>query len=221
MAGNVQYPEIYRLCTKWFAPIPSGPAYVKSFPQEPLQCTPKLKIVQGHVPFNMLYKAYHMPGKCMPGYYAVEVLCNLLSEGKSSLLHAELVEAQPICTKIEAYTTDTLDPGLLILSGSLSEQVSFETAEKALAETLQKINSITTIELEKAKNQIESYIIFSQISLVNRAQDLAMATLLGDTNLINSKIEYIRQVSLAEVKTMAQTILKEENCVTLHYKINR
>ncbi|ROT47264.1 M16 family metallopeptidase [Candidatus Cardinium hertigii] len=218
VAGKVKQQEVAQLCKKWFEPIPAGVPYYRSLPQEPDQLINRRKVVEGDVPFNMLYKAYHMPGQGMPGYYPAEVLSNILSEGKSALLHAHLVEDQELYTRIDSYSTESFDPGLLVISGSLTNGVQFEEAENALLEVLQKIATTTAIELEKAKNQIEAQLVFAQIHLINRAQDLAIATLLGDTDLVNKKIAYIRQVTLEEVKAIAQMILKEQNCVTLHYQ---
>ena len=219
VAGKVNKEEVKQLCKKWFEPIPAGGSYDKTFLKEPKQLIANRKIVEGDVPFNKLYKAYHMPGQGSAGYYATEVLCSLLGEGKSALLHAQLVEDQEVYTRIDGYTTESFDPGLFVISGSLTNEVQFEEAENALLETFKKIELITATELEKAKNQMEAQIIFAQVNLVNRAQDLAAATLLGDTNLVNKKIDYIQQVNLEEVKAIAQIILNETNCSTLHYKV--
>ncbi|TDG95183.1 M16 family metallopeptidase [Cardinium endosymbiont of Culicoides punctatus] len=218
VAGKIKLREVERLCTKWFEPIPMGLPNYRSLPQEPEQLSPRRKVLEGDVPMKMIYKAYHMPGKCMKGYYAAEVLCNLLGEGKSALLHAYLVEAQERYTKIDTYTTESFDPGLFVISGSLMHDVAFEEAENALLEVLKKIESITSTDLEKVKNQMETHLVFSRVDLIHRAQDLAAATLLGNTNLVNSEIELIRNVSLEEVKVIAQNILQEQRCTTIYYK---
>ncbi|WP_243517317.1 MULTISPECIES: pitrilysin family protein [unclassified Candidatus Cardinium] len=218
VAGKVTQQQVATWCKKWFEPIPAGPAYHRSLPQEPKQVAARRKIVQGDVPFPILYKAYHMPGKGMAGYYAAEVLCNLLSEGKSALLPANLVEKQALYTRIDAYMTESFDPGLLVISGSLTPKVSFEEAETALLEVLKQVDTTTTITLEKVKNQMETQMLFGQVNLVHRAQELALATLEGDTNLVNKKIEYIRQVDLETVQAIAKKILQEQNCSTLHYQ---
>ncbi|MCT4697234.1 MAG: pitrilysin family protein [Candidatus Cardinium sp.] len=218
VAGKVTSAQVAALCKKWFEPIPAGPAYHRALPQEPAQVCPRRKVVQGDVPFPILYKAYHMPGKGMPGYYAAAVLCHLLSEGKSALLHANLVEKQALYTKIDAYTTESFDPGLLVISGSFPQNTPFESAENALIEVLKTIQHTSPVALEKVKNQMETQLIFGQVSLIHRAQELAIATLQGDTNLVNKKIEYIRQVELDAIQASAELILQEQNCSTLHYQ---
>lgn len=221
IAGNVSSKDIRQLCQKWFASIPSGLPYNRSLPQEPDQQLPRQKIVERDVPFNVLYKAYHMPGRGQAGYYAAEVLCYLLGEGKSALLYANLVEKNPLYTRIDSYTTESFDPGLLVISGSLADSLSFETAENALLDTLEQLLSIREETLIKVKNQMEAQLIFAQVDLVHRAQDLAVATLLGDTHLVNKQVAYINQVTLEEVKNMAQLLLQEQNCSTLYYKAKR
>ncbi|CCM09897.1 M16 family metallopeptidase [Candidatus Cardinium hertigii] len=218
VAGKVTQQQVAALCKKWFEPIPAGPSYHRLLPQEPDQVQSRRKVVQGDVPFPVLYKAYHMPAKGMAGYYAATVLCNLLSEGKSALLYDNLVEKQPLYTRINAYMTESLDPGLFVISGSLVPKVAFEEAESALVSLFNQIKAITPVALEKAKNQIEAQLVFGQVNLVDRAQELAIATLQGDTNLVNSHIDYIQQVDLETIQAIAETILQEQNCTTLHYQ---
>jgi len=218
VAGKINSGQVEQLCKKWFEPIPPGVCHHRSLPQEPKQQTHRAKSIEGDVPLDMLYKAYHVPGKGMAGYYAAEILCNLLSEGQSALLHANLVEEQALYTKINAYTTESFDPGLLVISGCLSKDIDFKKADTALLKVLSMLEKTTAADLEKCKNQIEAQLIFSQIDLVNRAQALAEATLLGDTHLVNNEMEYIQHVSLADVKEAASSILTEENCTTLTYK---
>ncbi|AWN81707.1 M16 family metallopeptidase [Candidatus Cardinium hertigii] len=218
IAGKVKQQEIAQLCKKWFEPIPARHAYHRVLPQEPRQWEARRKVIEGAVPFPMLYKAYHMSGKGKKGYYAAEIVRTLLSEGKAALLQVDLVDDQALYTRIECYITDTLDPGLLVISGSPAPSVSLETAESALIATLQKLEAITATELEKAKNQIQAQMVYAQVSIVNRAQDLAMATLLGDTHLVNRSIDYVRAVTLEEVQAVGQEVLQECNCSTLYYQ---
>ncbi|HLP34456.1 MAG TPA: pitrilysin family protein [Amoebophilaceae bacterium] len=218
VAGNVPRKEVESLCAKWFEPIPSGTAYSSVLPKEPKQLVPKRKVVEANVPLSMLYKAYHMPGKGMPGYHATEMLCNLLGQGKSALLQSQLIEKKRIYTRIDAYTTETFDPGLCIINGRLADGMTLEKAEQALVQTLEKASKTTAVELERVKNQMESQLIFERVDLVTRAQELATAAALGTMDLLHQEIDAIRNVSLEEVQTIASLILREENSVTLYYQ---
>ena len=73
-----------------------------------------------------------MPARLSPAYHAAELLCTSLGEGKSARLYGQLVEAKRYLNTIEVYTTQTADPGLLIVNGTLNEGVSFEQVDEAL-----------------------------------------------------------------------------------------
>ena len=73
-----------------------------------------------------------MPARLSPAYHAAELLCTSLGEGKSARLYEQLVEAKRYLNTIEVYTTQTADPGLLIVNGTLNEGVSFEQVDEAL-----------------------------------------------------------------------------------------
>ena len=64
-----------------------------------------------------------------------------------------------------------MDKGLFIISGKLSEGVKLEKAEEAIINELDKIKKslVSSDELKKVKNKIESTLIFSEISVLNKA----------------------------------------------------
>ena len=222
VAGGIQYKEVKRLSEKWFAPIPPGPTYQRTLPQEPPQTSPRSLMVTADVPLNAIYKAYHGPGRLSADYYAVELMTEILGSGKSSRLYEQLVDTKQYFNAIGAYTTETIDPGLCIISGYLNNDVSFEAAEEAIATVIAAMQreAVTASELAKAKNQAASHRVFSGVDLVYRAQALALATVLGDTNLVNSEAESIQKVTSAAVQRTAQRMLSTDNCATIYYQRN-
>lgn len=218
VAGNVQRKEVERLCVKWFEPIPAGVAYPSVRPQEPKQLAPKRKIVERQVPVSMLYKAFHIPGKSREGCCVVEILCNLLGQGKSALLQTHLVEKQRLFTRIDAHTTDAFDPGLCVIGGRLAAGTTLEAAEGALLQTLERATSATAEDLERVKNQMEAQLVFERVELAERAQDLATAAALGVPDLLQREMDGLRDASLEAVQTAASCLLAEANGVTLYYQ---
>lgn len=222
VAGPVQYKEVRRLSEKWFAPIPPRPTYQMALPQEPLQTAPRNLEVAVDVPLNALYKAYRTPGRLSRGYHAVELMTDILGGGKSSRLYTELVDTKQYFSTIDAQMTETIDPGLCIISGKLNGGTTFEEAEKAIQGIINTLQSllIDTEELEKAKNQADAYRVFSAVDLLNRVQELAMATILGDTHLINNEARRIQEVTSEAIKNAAEHTLSPKRCTTIYYRSN-
>ncbi len=219
VAGNVRLAAVKQLAEKWFAPIPARPVRPRQLPQEPPQTAPRSQTVTADVPLNALYQAFHMPGRLSASYHATDLLATLLGEGKSSRLYAQLVDEQPYFNTLEAYTTESADPGLLLISGHLNDGVSFEAAAAALQDALAALQTdlVSTQELDKAKNHLEAHYALSAMEVQHRAQELAQATLLGNPNLVNEEADLRAQVTPTAVRDAAKVILRPENCATVCY----
>ncbi len=220
VAGNVKLEQVKQLSKKWFEPIPAGITYPKNLPQEPTQQSARSLTIQGDVPLDALYKAFHIPGRLSKDYYTIELIESALGLGKSARLYAELIERKPYFNTLGAYTTETIDPGLLIIIGRLNEGISFEQAEEALEKVLADIQvaGLSAQELEKVKNHAETARVCASVDLLHRAQELALATLLGNTNLVNEEAAHIQAVSLVDTQRVAEQIFQSSNSNTIYYQ---
>jgi predicted Zn-dependent peptidase len=212
--------DVRRLAEKWFGPIAGGPAYQRQLPAETIQTEARHLKATAPVPLSALYKAYHMPARSDEGYHAVDLLSDVLGRGKSARLHQRLVKEQALFNNISASLTGSLDPGLLVISGKLNEGVELKAADAAIEAVVAEFlaEDVDAQELEKVKNQAESSLVFGEIDLLNRALNLAYSKLQGDANLVNDESRRIQAVTVGDVRTAAQTILRPENCSTLYYE---
>ena len=219
VAGNIELDEIKQLTEKWFGSIPSGNNNNKNLPKEPVQKEARRLEVKRKVPANAIYKAYKMCSKTHPDFYATDLLTDILSLGNSSKLYISLIKEQKLFSNINAYVLGSFDDGLLIISGHISENVSFSDAENGIINELEKIKklAVTPKELEKVKNKVESMQAFSETSVLNKAMNLAINELLGDANKVNTDIEAYRKVAAEDIRRLANEIFNESNCSTLIY----
>jgi zinc protease len=220
VAGNVTVDQIKQLSEKWFGPIPSGKKKERKLPVEPGQKEKRILNVEAKVPANALYKTYHMPGRFHADYYAADLLSDILSRGQSSRLYQALVKEQEIFTSISSFVMGTIDPGLLVVSGRLKDGVDLVEAEKQVDEILQSIVTaeVEENELQKVKNQSAAAIEFGEVEVMNRAMNLAFASLSGDANLVNEEIEKVERVTTKDIRRVAREILREENSSVMYYK---
>lgn len=219
IAGDLTEEKALHLTEKWFGPIPAGQAPKNGIIQEPLQSGARHLEVTANVPSDSLYKAFHMPGRRGAPYHQADLLSDMLGQGKSSILHQKLMREKQLFSSLGAYITGSYDPGLLVITGKLNEEITLEEADSAVQETLKPIQShVDANLLEKVKNQSEANAVFAEVDLLNRAMGLAYAAFLGDANLANEEINQIKSVTAEKVKKMAQKILNESNCTTLYYR---
>jgi predicted Zn-dependent peptidase len=223
VAGNIDTKTIRQLAEKWFGGIPSGNVPKRTLPKEPKQTDERRLKVERDVPANAIYKAYKMCGKNHDDFHATDLLSDILSLGKSARFYTSLVKEQKLFSEINAYVMGSFDDGLLVVSGNLSEETDFEIAEKAIIKELNIIKSemVSSSELTKVKNKIESTHEFSETSVLNKVMNLAFAELLGDANDVNLEGEKYQQVTENDINRIANQILNESNCSTLIYaKLN-
>src|SRR6187402_1411568 len=103
VAGNVTVNQVKGLCKKWFEPIPAGNKPSRKLEREPAQLSKRKLETKENVPANALYKAFHMVGRFEEGYYAADLLSDILSRGQSSRLYNELVKEKEILTSISSF----------------------------------------------------------------------------------------------------------------------
>ncbi|UFH54439.1 pitrilysin family protein [Spirosoma sp. KNUC1025] len=220
VAGNVTVDQVKQLCTKWFAPIPAGEPYVRRLPVEPVQTEARKLETSAKVPLDGLYKAYHMPGRFEPDFHAADLLSDMLGRGKSSRLYQKVLRSNPLFSSINAYITNSIDPGLLVIQGNLNKGIALEEADAAVEAIMQEFidQPVPDEELAKVKNQAEATLAFSEVELLNRAMNLAYAANSGNPDLVNEEAAVIQAVTPDDIQRMAKQVLKKENCSTLYYR---
>ncbi len=219
VAGNVTVEQVKQLSEKWFGPIESGEKYNRQLPAEPPQTVAKKLEVHAAIPLDAFYKTWHIYPRMDHRYYVSDLITETLSGGGSSRLFQALVKEKKLFSNIECYHFGTIDAGLLAIEGKLVKGVKMEDAEKAVEEELTKMKEekITEAELQKVKNKTESTIAFEDMSVMNRANSLAMYELLGDAALMNTELERYNKVTVEDIQNLSREIFREENSSTMYY----
>ncbi len=218
VAGNITTEKVKQLTEKWFGDIPAGTKYNRQLPKEPGQQEARSLEVKAAVPLDALYKCWHMCSRLDQGYYAADLISELLGGGGSSRLYQALVKEKALFSNIECYHMGSTDNGLLTIEGKLVKGVSMKDAEAALNEEIKKFQEgISDKELEKVKNKTESMLAFEDMGLMNRASNLAMYELLGDADLMNKELLRYQAVTAGQIMAESKIIFAENNCNTLYY----
>jgi len=219
IAGAVKTAEVKKLVEQWFGSIPSVIKPVRNLPQEPAQLQEKLQTVEANVPLNALYMAFHMPARQDAGFYAADLLSDILSQGNSSRLYRSLLKEQKLFSDINAYHLGSIDPGLFVVEGKPASGISVEAAEQAIWKELDRLKNepVAEEELAKVKNKMESTMEFAEMSLLDKAMNLAYFELLGKAEDLNQETGKYLAVTAHEIKAQAQHIFRKENSSILSY----
>lgn len=219
VAGHVKVNQVRQLAEKWFGPIPAGNRPQRNLPAELRQEQKRQLTVEANVPAHALYKTWHVPGRFHSDYYATDLLGDILGRGHSSRLYHRLVMEKEIFSTLSAYNMGTVDPGMLVISGRVNEGISAQDAEYEVDQILHELlrEGPRAEELQKVKNLAISSIAFGDVEVINRAMNLAFASLSGDADLVNREEELINRVTREDVMRVADEILQERNASTLYY----
>jgi zinc protease len=219
VGGHVTTAQVKALAEKWFGDIPGGERIPRNIAPEPPQTAAHKLEVKANVPLDALYKCYHMPGRIGKGYYATDLISDILGGGASSRLNQVLVKEKKLFSNIDCFHFGTLDGGLLTIEGKLVKGVKMKDAEKAVQEEIDKVQQtvIPERELQKVKNRVESMLAFEDMSLLNRANNLAFYELIGDASLMNNEFSHYEAVTAAEMHEEAQHLFDEKNSNTIYY----
>lgn len=222
VGGNVKTEDVKQLAEKWFETIPAGEKYNRNLPKELPQTEARTLTVNAKVPLNAIYIAFKMPARTDATYQIFDLMSDILSQGQSSRLYNSLLKEQQLFSEINAYLSGSLDEGLFIIEGKLVEGVTMVNAETAIWNELHKMcfELVDEAELTKVKNKSESIIAFSEMSLLDKAMNLAYYELLGDAALLNIEIDKYLAITAAQIQQAAQTTFVKEKSSTLYYLAN-
>jgi len=175
--------------------------------------------LSGDVPLNAFYKTWHMASRLEKGYYAAELITEILGGGASSRLYQRLVKVKQLFSNIECYQFGSVDAGLLAIEGKLVKGVKPEDAEKAVDEELTRLKEqpVDESELQKVKNKTESMITFEDMSVMNRANSLAFYELLGNANLMNEEMGKYQELTTDDILLYSNEIFDDNNSDTIYY----
>jgi predicted Zn-dependent peptidase len=222
IAGNVQLPEIKLLAQKWFGDIKNNDNYHRNLQIEPEQTEARFISVNRDVPFDSIYKAWHMCGRNDDRFYAVDLISDILSAGQSGRLNQQLVQNLRLFSDISAFVSGDIEPGLFVITGKLIKGVTLADAERALQDEIDKLctQPVEETELQKVKNRVEAIMQFSEMRVLEKAMNLAYYELLGDANSVNTLLKRYESVTSTDILAEASAIFRPENSSTLHYISN-
>ena len=152
-------------------------------------------------------------------YHAFDILTDVLSQGISNRLHLNLVKKKEIFSSIDAYISGSLDPGQIMFNGDVMPNISISQAEEEIWNEIESLKQegISDNELNKSFNQIETSFMFQNVSILNRAMNLAMYELLGNIELINTEIDLYKKLKPQDIQNIALKTLIPEFSTSLHY----
>jgi zinc protease len=223
VSANLEAQYVFDLVKKWYGNIPRREVNLKPVPEINVKTQQTICEVKKDVPYDALYMVFNMCKRIDKEFYAIDLLSDILSNGRSSRFYQDLLMKGEFFVELDAYLTGDIYSGLFVINAVILEGVDIKKAEKAIWDEIKKLidKGISDYELQKVKNKFISSKVFSEISPTTKAYLIAMHELLGDASDINKELEEYKLVKADEIISAAKKILRSENSSVLYYLANK
>ncbi len=223
IAGDIDRARAKELVEKYFGPIPAGAPVVRRAGGEVRLAAPKRIAMEAKVQQPQLYVDYPSPANFAPGDRELDVLANVLGNGKSSRLYKRLVYDLKIAQSVSASQQSQLLTSTFEITAS---PMPGHTLDEILAVIDQEIAALQAkpvgeAELDRAKNQIESETVRSLEPLLARAERLQSYNyLLNDPGFLTEDLRRYRAVDPGAIQRVAQEVLNKDGRVVVTIEPN-
>jgi predicted Zn-dependent peptidase len=213
--GDIDPQETISTIEKYFGHLPPAGRSEVVTPIETLQKQERQKDLYVDTQFPWLAVAYHVPEAAHNDIQVLELIGNVLTEGHSSRLYRKIIYEDQAALSVFASVDGKKDPGLFIITVMNIKQV--HTPEKMTSiinESLEKLKteSVTERELEKARNQIETDLIFGlQTNFVRGIRIGFSLTMTGDPLRFIKDLDKYRSTTADDIKRVAKKYFTPEN----------
>jgi predicted Zn-dependent peptidase len=211
IAGPMNPAEVLEKVKLRFEKIPVRPIERRLRPEEPVQTEARTLVDEGKYPSSVLYLAWLMEGRSGGDYYAIDLLSDVMSLGRSSIFYQRMVKVLKVCAHMDAYITGAEDKGLFIMELRPAKDVTMEEMEEHLWKELAVLqkDEIQLSILDKLKNKNESAVCFGNVSASHKATNLGYYESLGDANLINTEADRIAEITSGDIFRVANLFRKD------------
>jgi predicted Zn-dependent peptidase len=222
--GDVDAGNVKKMLKKYFGPIPAQNPPPPLETREPEQQGERRVVVE-HTANPSLMIGFHKPIYPDPDAIAMEVLSDILSNGRTSRLYKTIYEEKELTGESpNSYS----GPGnrydnLLVISAEPRHPHTLEEVEAAVYEELEKLKTepVTDRELQRIKNQIDAQMVRQLGSNLGIAFQLLMGQLfLGDYKAMFKMYDKIKEVTADDIMRVANKYLVQKNR-TVAYRVKK
>ena len=214
VAGDVRPDEVQRYAEKYFGRLEGGDEPLPVVTKEPEQLGERRVVIREDTqPYVLI--GYHRPSALDASDAAYTVLADVLSRGRTSRFHEQLVETEKAlnASAIAAIPGDKY-PTLFAVFGLPSSGTSPEGLEADIYTILDEVaeEGITDAELERAKTRARTNLIQRLDSNTGLASMFAQQeALTGDWRAVFRDLQEIQDVTVEDVQEVAEETFQQSN----------
>ena len=180
------------------------------------------EIEKQNTPLPASMHAWLAPKENDPDARALELLTDILANGRSSRLYRRLVDGEQVALQSTAFPYFLEDGGMVGIFSVGVKGTTLEHLDALMEEEVAKVrqDGVTEEEFQKARNQKESELASSYAANLARARGLAdFHVFYGNTDAINHELDLYLTITREDLKRVANKYLPDDRRNILHYPV--
>ncbi|MEO1021181.1 MAG: pitrilysin family protein [Bacteroidota bacterium] len=215
IAGDVNPKRMKKLAEEYFGDMKPGKPAPPVTTIEPTQRGERRFAIEGNSQPIMLI-GYHVVSESHPDFEALNLLGNIVSSGRTSVLYKKLVEEEQLALQVGAFNgfPGTRFNSLFLTLAVPNAGVELDTLESRIYEELEEVKggSITQSELDRARTNLRAGIIRGLANNTGLALNFASTrSTKGDWRDVFLQLERYDAVTLDDLQRVASEYLTKSN----------
>ena len=164
VSGDIDENEVFKIAKEKFGKIENKVTIPKCNPVEPKRDGAiRKELIKENNTIDTIAIAYPIPNFEHKDQVVLSALSEILSSGKSSRLHKEIIDKKQMANSIYGYNMELTDDGIFMFMGLANPGIKIEDLEKEIINEIEKLKNeeVTKAELEKIKINAKSDFIYS------------------------------------------------------------
>ena len=214
--GDFDKAKTLVLLDQKFGSISRSPHTIpEMYTTEPIQEGPRRITVKRAGEMPIIGIAHKIPEGTNKDIYALQILGQILGYGKTSRFYKRFIDTG-LAADVNVWSYPLHDNGLFITYLFIAGDDSCEDVEKEILDEYTKIISdgVDVEELQRAKSQINAQTAFTRDGTYSVASNLNEAIALGDWTYYTTFLKKVENVSIDDIRRVANTYLKEDQSTT-------
>lgn len=220
IAGDFEEAKAKEWVHKYFADIPRGTKpIVRPTVVEPPMKSEVRDVIYDKIQLPGVFMAYRGPAMGMKDAYVIDLICSVLSGGKSARFKTNITD-KGIAVESAAISMEFEHPGAIYVLAIANAGKTAEEIEDALNNEIDKIchELVSEDEFQMIKAAKEYEVASSMTSLSTIAELLSNNyTYFKDTGRINKQLENYSSITREDIKDIAAKYFSKNNRVVLYY----
>jgi len=210
VAGDFKSDEIKPLVARLFGTLPRGNDPIHKTAEPVTLSGVKRQTCTDKVQFAKTTFVYHSPARFQPGDAEMDLIADILANGKSSRLYKRLVYDDQIATDVSVFQESRLLGSMFLVSLTAKPGVSLDALEKAADEEIARLQKDGPTPDELKRNQVSTEVnmISGLQALLTKADKLNEYNFyLGTPDGFTSDLQRYRDATAEGITTWARKTL--------------